>query len=210
MMAPIAAIPTRYAGTQFRSRLEARWAAMFDLLGWRWEYEPIDLRGYIPDFVIEDGRRIVEVKPVFRLAEYERAQRKIEVSGWVRSAACVGAVVGTLYDGTPCIGSEWIECAIWSPWMLWNRGGDEIATLWREASNRVQWRGVGNEARIGAPAQDRHPTEVEVIRRELARAQQSGDSDRARRLTLLAVAMRRGDVAAANEARAALGLEGVG
>jgi hypothetical protein len=36
----IAAIPTNYRGTKFRSRLEARWAATFDSLGWYWEYEP--------------------------------------------------------------------------------------------------------------------------------------------------------------------------
>lgn len=46
------AIPTAYGGVNFRSRLEARWAAMFDLLGWRWEYEPLDLDGYIPDFLV--------------------------------------------------------------------------------------------------------------------------------------------------------------
>lgn len=54
-------IPTRYAGIQFRSRAEARWAAFFDSLGWHWEYEPLDLDGYIPDFVL-GGRCIVEVK----------------------------------------------------------------------------------------------------------------------------------------------------
>ena len=30
----IAAIPTTYSGVVFRSRLEARWAAFFDLCGW--------------------------------------------------------------------------------------------------------------------------------------------------------------------------------
>ncbi|MEA2669684.1 MAG: hypothetical protein QOJ33_2618, partial [Chloroflexota bacterium] len=30
------AIPTTYDGVNFRSRLEAKWAAFFDLLGWRW------------------------------------------------------------------------------------------------------------------------------------------------------------------------------
>ena len=33
-------IPTLYNGIQFRSRLEAKWAAFFDLLGWEYEYEP--------------------------------------------------------------------------------------------------------------------------------------------------------------------------
>jgi hypothetical protein len=45
-----ASIPTRYRGTEFRSRLEARWAAFADLVGWKWRYEPIDLNGWIPDF----------------------------------------------------------------------------------------------------------------------------------------------------------------
>jgi hypothetical protein len=52
MTLTIAAIPTTYAGVRFRSRLEARWAATFDLLGWEWAYEPYDLNGWIPDFVL--------------------------------------------------------------------------------------------------------------------------------------------------------------
>lgn len=65
-MAPnIKAIPTLYSGTLFRSRLEARWAAFFDLCGWRWSYEPQDFEGYIPDFALWFRVPIlVEVKPV--------------------------------------------------------------------------------------------------------------------------------------------------
>ena len=60
------AIPTTYASARFRSRLEARWAAFFDAIGWQWEYEPIDLAGYIPDFVIRTNADpiFVEVKPI--------------------------------------------------------------------------------------------------------------------------------------------------
>lgn len=74
--AQIAAIPTRYAGCHFRSRLEARWAVFFDCLGITWEYEPqgfeatwrLDpcLHGaplrYLPDFWLPDLRTFVEVK----------------------------------------------------------------------------------------------------------------------------------------------------
>lgn len=62
----VKAIPTTYAGINFRSRLEAKWAVMFDALGWQWEYEPFDLPGWIPDFVLrgKDGPVLVEVKPV--------------------------------------------------------------------------------------------------------------------------------------------------
>lgn len=33
-------LPSIYAGTYFRSRLEARWAAYFDMIGVTWQYEP--------------------------------------------------------------------------------------------------------------------------------------------------------------------------
>jgi hypothetical protein len=62
----VVCFPTAYAGTNFRSRLEARWSAFFDLCGWRWEYEPIDEAGWIPDFLLIGTKRVikVEVKPI--------------------------------------------------------------------------------------------------------------------------------------------------
>jgi len=50
----IQAIPTRYAGCYFRSRLEARWAVFFDKLRVPWEYESegfmTSAGAYLPDF----------------------------------------------------------------------------------------------------------------------------------------------------------------
>lgn len=62
----IAAIPTQYNGRLYRSRLEAKWAAFFDLSGWTFEYEPFDLGKWSPDFLISGSDReiLVEVKPV--------------------------------------------------------------------------------------------------------------------------------------------------
>jgi hypothetical protein len=52
----IRAIPTRYKGYHFRSRIEARWAVLFDGMGLEWDYEPegFDLPSgrYLPDFRI--------------------------------------------------------------------------------------------------------------------------------------------------------------
>lgn len=62
----IAPKPTVYRGIRFRSRLEAQWAYVFDQLMWRWRYEPIDLLGYVPDFILygtDDNKVFVEVKP---------------------------------------------------------------------------------------------------------------------------------------------------
>jgi hypothetical protein len=55
-------IPTTYAGCRFRSRLEARWAVVFDQLGIGWEYEPeafhTSAGPYLPDFRV----RIPQIK----------------------------------------------------------------------------------------------------------------------------------------------------
>ena len=39
----IKAIETQYKGYRFRSRLEARYAVMFDALGFEWQYEPEEI-----------------------------------------------------------------------------------------------------------------------------------------------------------------------
>lgn len=75
-------IPTFYNGSQFRSRLEARWAAFFDLVGWEWDYEPTDLPGWIPDFVLFNIHGhfavYVEVKPISCKEELHNVQDKID------------------------------------------------------------------------------------------------------------------------------------
>jgi hypothetical protein len=51
-------------GIQYRSRVEAKWAYMFENLNWECSYEPEDSPGYIPDFCLVWGNTeiIVEVK----------------------------------------------------------------------------------------------------------------------------------------------------
>lgn len=73
--------PTRYNGRNYRSRLEAQWAAFFDLTGWEFQYEPSEINGYNPDFIIKCKSKmyptkyiIVEVKPsVFIDEEYKES-----------------------------------------------------------------------------------------------------------------------------------------
>ena len=64
MVNEIRAIPTYYKGINFRSRLEARWAVIFDRLGidWHYETEGYDIQieqglsiRYLPDFVLTGG-----------------------------------------------------------------------------------------------------------------------------------------------------------
>lgn len=58
--------PTRYNGVNFRSRLEAKWAAFFDILKINWGYEPVDFQHWSPDFVLKGrtGSIYAEVKPI--------------------------------------------------------------------------------------------------------------------------------------------------
>lgn len=79
------AIPTRYAGCFFRSRLEARWAVFFDHLGIEWEYEPegymcsyrlsdwsSERIWYLPDFWLPEHELHVEVKATLNHSELTR------------------------------------------------------------------------------------------------------------------------------------------
>ena len=65
-------LPSWYRGVQFRSRMEARWAAYFDLLNLNWIYEPegyeLPSGNYCPDFQIND--MLLEVKPNKEAANY--------------------------------------------------------------------------------------------------------------------------------------------
>lgn len=70
------AIETVYGGHRFRSRLEARWAILFDALGLNWEYEMEgfefeDGTKYLPDFFIYDTNWFIEVKPDVPLSKSE-------------------------------------------------------------------------------------------------------------------------------------------
>jgi hypothetical protein len=116
----VKAIPTKYRGVNFRSRLEAKWAIVFDELGWRWDYEPIDLAGYIPDFILSlaGGHMLVEVKPALSIEELHDATPKIMASGWNKEALVVGArlfpehdAIGLLQERMGCEDDKTLE-----PW----------------------------------------------------------------------------------------------
>jgi len=112
----IPSIPTLYNGIQFRSRLEATWAAFFDLIGWSglWEYEPIDFNGYIPDFVLKFKEPLfVEIKPALTVSELVPAVNKALESGCPNILALMAfpapsscwnmyADIGKIYDSGSC------------------------------------------------------------------------------------------------------------
>jgi len=179
-------IPTIYAGVQFRSRLEAKWAAFFDLIGWRWEYEPFDLAGWIPDFLLIGASSVlVEVKPVLKFPAFmadritplvDLAQFEILILGCMcpieDHASPYGPQLGWLREGSDFGWDlDWDDAAIVAypdgrvgfihgtgyyrdrihgeheqdhPSFDDSLSADDVRTIWRQASNVVQWKGAQN------------------------------------------------------------------
>lgn len=63
---PVAPKPTVYAGTAFRSKLEARWACHMTNLNIPWDYEPAHFGNWVPDLALKINSQTVyaEIKPV--------------------------------------------------------------------------------------------------------------------------------------------------
>lgn len=89
-------IPTVYRGFRMRSRTEARFAAFFDELKWDWDYEPLDLSGYIPDFLLHFERPLL-VETKASQDEVPEAIEKIRLSGWTGESLIMSRAPGVLY-----------------------------------------------------------------------------------------------------------------
>ncbi len=104
-------IITMYRNRRYRSRLEARWAVMFDLLSWRYEYEPYDLRGWIPDYALFGAEEIItEVKPYSSLEEFDRGKILAALKGtekWGKEVLLLGstliAAAMPIWDNRPAV-----------------------------------------------------------------------------------------------------------
>jgi hypothetical protein len=83
-------LPTEYGGVTFRSRLEARWAYFWDLVGVAWEYEPegfqLPTGLYVPDFWLPSFGWF-EVKP--RLPEVREVQLANELARFTNEQTTV-------------------------------------------------------------------------------------------------------------------------
>lgn len=164
----ISAKPTLFKGVQFRSRLEARWAAMFDLLGWEWIYEPYDLDGWSPDFFVRFARLrrtlsevrqfslLVEVKPFHdakefeshRISEWPDGHPSFGDTAWPGTTprpSCVGfgadpSVVWclTLSDSEDSYGPVEFEYLV-DVRQSTDACAHRISSLWKQAGNDVQW-----------------------------------------------------------------------
>lgn len=162
-------IPNTYNSQRFRSLVEARWASFFDELGWPWEYDPFELPGYIPDFLLRFPSPIlVEVKScssIEELAEHEqKIQRATSGTEWEeREVLLVGCSVAVATLGSLIGGGRWFDqanfkqctmcqlptlCSAFQSYHCRRCGkndsyggnDNDLIREWRTASNRVQWR----------------------------------------------------------------------
>ena len=152
----IAAIPTEYAGVVFRSRLEARWAAYFDLSGVKWHYEPIDFCGWIPDFLLQPEVRgtavdvYTEVKPAFEPDPTAGCYAKAVSHSPHMWVLLLGATpmdwrIGYLCDEPDRLddqapyGTDVLGALSGYDLSTWKMIADQVS-LWREAGNLTQFR----------------------------------------------------------------------
>lgn len=100
----IKALPTKYRGITYRSRLEARWAVFFDEIGVKYHYEleGIDLGHvwYLPDFFLYERNTWIEIKP--------QAPTKEE---WLKAASLLLALVKSGSEANVAIlyGRPWLD-----------------------------------------------------------------------------------------------------
>lgn len=134
-----AAIPTVYKGIQMRSRLEARWAAFFDLCTWQWSYESLDFNGWIPDFARStehpwESVSLFEIKPV-RAFEYpadvaEKMERAVGADISKYDLWILGMDPSAMWRREPGQGWKLIDIGDWRP-------------RWIAAGNPTQWKRPG-------------------------------------------------------------------
>jgi hypothetical protein len=152
----IKAHPTKYNGVQFRSRLEARWACFFDQAGLQWEYEPIDIEGWTPDFRLTipcshtecNGSHVllIEVKPYERIEEF-LGHRCMEFP-YGFSTTKEGGIIGEIPAHASAGFGINPSVTYWE--MAHGSGGGvenihnwvmgDIDAMWKEAGNQTQYK----------------------------------------------------------------------
>lgn len=156
-------ISTTYAGYNFRSRLEARWAVFFDSLGipYTYEAEGYDLSGlrYLPDFVIHPATNPVycEIKPpgAPTFNEHEKARKLSHESGHAVYILC-GDPYAVLVSG---VSVAWGYRGV----SIGRDAGDSLARVLIPGYSRQVIEAAANAARAARFEHGETPRAVPVI-----------------------------------------------
>ena len=143
----IAARPTFYNGTKYRSELEAAWAAFFETRGINAEYEPaLDLLSWKPDFLLRigDDFQLTEVKPFLSLQQWKASGQLEKIAESLQ-----GSKIAILLGVSPLTPSSFIfkiePLPVENPTFEIIDFGDlsDVERDWKRAKNEVQWRPNG-------------------------------------------------------------------
>lgn len=145
----VAARPTMYNGTQYRSELEAAWAAYFNIRGINSEYEPaLDLISWRPDFLLRvgDDFLLTEVKPFLNAAQWKNSGVLQKVAESIQ-----GSTMAVLLGVSPLVPANFlfkivplpVENPVFEPLSFGET--EDVERDWKRAKNEVQWRPNGRE-----------------------------------------------------------------
>jgi hypothetical protein len=140
---------TTYAGINFPSRLEAQYAAFFDLVDWQWEHAPLDLKDYLPTFRVKipcnqhdskcGGRHtvLVEITPHRDIDKITDAPKYRLAKNGYRPGPDCDAVV--LFGDQPSV-SYWLTTE-------GEAGGESMISFWVKDWT-IHWKEAGNKVRL--------------------------------------------------------------
>lgn len=144
--------PTTYNGINFRSELEAAWAAFFDLRSIAYEYEPLlNLKAWRPDFSITvndpfDDFALAEVKSYVSLTQWKEDSDTLLKIRDSFSSSCVVSLLGV----NPLLPANFLftiaEDMAGNPAdykferLDFGDDSDSIKKDWLRARNTVMWR----------------------------------------------------------------------
>jgi len=146
----------------FRSMIEAKWAYIFDKLNLNWEYEPFELKGYIPDFIIiiDDKQILIEIKSDLNIWENKNTdyEHKIKSSGWINDFIILGGNIKKDNEFSYLIGYGYMDNKYSKIFLKKTKNNsiifsidnntynnnliDNLDQLWIESKNNYQWKGI--------------------------------------------------------------------
>jgi len=86
-------IPTLYSNIMYRSRIEAKWAYIFDKLNFKHHYEVIDMNYYIPDFIISTKCNTIKNLMIEVKNELYDEEKYNEYYEKAKNAGCSGTLL---------------------------------------------------------------------------------------------------------------------
>jgi hypothetical protein len=138
-----------YKNHHFKTPLLARWAAFFDLAGWKWHQNPAPVGDWVPDFYVEFGcdhsgcsgshSLLVSVLPVSDTKDFGNHPCRQYDFGWNPQQPRINASAGAAFGAEPLAtsfqfshgdGGGLFNVPFWVPnyTALWEKAGQLVSS----------------------------------------------------------------------------------